>query len=138
MAQYYYVDSQGKQCGPFEKEILKQVGITPSTLVFTEGMSAWTPASQVPDLASIFVPGPNPVCPSSYMWLGILSTLLCCLPLGIVSIVYASKVNTLWLSGHYEEAKKASDKAQDWGIASVLVGIVFGIILFTVRSSNGY
>jgi hypothetical protein len=42
---------------------------------------------------------------------GILCTVLCCLPLGIVSIVYASKVSGLWAQGRYAEAQEASANA---------------------------
>ena len=44
---------------------------------------------------------------SNLVW-GILCTVLCCLPLGIVSIVYASKVSGLWAQGRYAEAQEAS------------------------------
>ncbi|KUH95566.1 hypothetical protein AU188_19720 [Mycobacterium sp. IS-3022] len=65
------------------------------------------------------------------MW-GILVTVLCCLPFGIVSIVYASKVSGLWAQGQYAQAQKASDDAKKWAIwgaiAGVIVIVIYGII----------
>lgn len=73
-----------------------------------------------------------PVKPQSYLWLGICTTLLCCLPAGIVSIVYASKVDSMWNNGMYDEAKDNSEKAKTWGIISAVVGFVFGFVFFVI------
>lgn len=78
-------------------------------------------------------PGPGmPVKPQSYLWLGICTTLLCCLPAGIVSIVYASKVDTMWNRGMYDEAVENSEKAKTWGIVSAVAGAVFCFIFFCI------
>ena len=61
--------------------------------------------------------------PNNYLWLGIVSTLLC-LPLGFVSIYFSSKVNSNWNNGNYKEAKINSLKAQSWGIVAVICSIV--------------
>ncbi|KUH81611.1 hypothetical protein AU186_17095 [Mycobacterium sp. GA-1999] len=74
------------------------------------------------------------------MW-GILVTVLCCLPFGIVSIVYASKVSGLWAQGQYAEAQKASDDAKKWAIwgaiAGVIVIVIYGIIAVAGGMSYG-
>jgi hypothetical protein len=71
---------------------------------------------------------------SNLVW-GILCAVLCCLPLGIVSIVYASKVSGLWTQGRYAEAQTAADNAKKWAIwgavAGVIVGIIYAIIAVT-------
>jgi hypothetical protein len=68
---------------------------------------------------------------SNLVW-GILVTLLCCLPLGIVSIVYSTKVSGLWAQGRYAEAQTAADNAKKWAIwgavAGVIVLIIYGIL----------
>ena len=66
--------------------------------------------------------------PSNNLVWGILTTILCCLPFGIVSIVFASKVDGLWYSGRYQEAKDAARKAGTWAIVSASIGILFSII----------
>lgn len=76
---------------------------------------------------------------SNLVW-GILCTVLCCLPLGIVSIVYASKVSGLWAQGRYAEAQTASNNAKKWAIwgavAGVIVGIIYGVIAVAGGMSN--
>ena len=52
--------------------------------------------------------------PSNFLVWAILSTIFCCLPFGIVSIVYASKVDGLWYAGKYVEAQDAASKARTW------------------------
>lgn len=69
-----------------------------------------------------------PPMPESNLIWAILTTLFCCMPLGIVSIVYASKVSSLYALGDYEGARKASQKAQKWATWSALVIFVAGIL----------
>jgi hypothetical protein len=85
-------------------------------------------------------PGPQPGYPGqrepdNYLVWAILSTVLCCLPLGIVSIVYSTKVSGLWAQGRYGEAQAASSNAKKWAIISAVVGVVayvIGVILWFV------
>ena len=72
----------------------------------------------------------KPTRPQTYLALAIVSTILCCLPLGIVSIVYAAKVNGAYAEGDYEGAQKASNNAKTWGIAAIAVGAIGYIIYF--------
>jgi uncharacterized membrane protein YvbJ len=60
----------------------------------------------------------------------ILSTLFCCLPFGIVAIVYASQVNTKLQARDYAGAQTASDKANFWGNLSIGLGLVAGLFYF--------
>lgn len=53
---------------------------------------------------------------SNNMVWAILSTLFCCLPLGIVSIIHAAKVDGLVAAGNYAAAQEAADKAKSWAI----------------------
>lgn len=67
---------------------------------------------------------------SNLVW-GILCTCFCCLPLGIVSIVYASKVDSYWTIGLYNEAADASRKARNWALWGAVgaFAIAFAIAL---------
>jgi len=86
-------------------------------------------------------PASSPSAPPAHVdnhliW-AILSTLFCCLPAGIVSIVYSSKVNSLLLAGDIEGARRASKNAATWAIVSaggvvVLLGIYFVVVLIGV------
>lgn len=69
--------------------------------------------------------------PESYLVWGILTTLLCCLPFGIISIVYASKVEGAYLSQQYDESLKYSRLAKKWSIAAIIGG-AFLIILYLI------
>lgn len=142
---YYFINRAGQQVGPVEKEKLLQYGVTRNTPVWTEGMAAWAPAGTIPELDALFNAVPpvnggymyeNPYGfqqkPPSYLWLAILSTLLCCLPFGIVSIVYAAKVDDRWAMGDHQGAYRNSQKAKMWGIASVVsvpILLVFYLVL---------
>jgi hypothetical protein len=76
---------------------------------------------------------------SNLVW-GILCAVLCCLPLGIVSIVYASKVSGLWTQGRYAEAQTAADNAKKWAIWGAVTGVIVGIIyaIIAVTSSAAF
>ena len=71
----------------------------------------------------------KPPRPSSYLALAIVSTILCCLPTGIISIIYATKVNSTYEDGKYDEATKASKNAKIWGFVSVGIAL-FGWIIY--------
>lgn len=58
----------------------------------------------------------------------ILVTLFCCLPLGIVAIVYAAKVSGLVAAGQIAEAKTASEAAGKWSLWGLIAGLVVGVI----------
>jgi predicted secreted protein len=66
--------------------------------------------------------------PSNHLVWAILSTLLCCLPLGIVSIVFAAQVNSKYASGDVAGAQEAADKAKRFAIWSAVAGVVVGLL----------
>lgn len=65
----YFVAVGGQQTGPFDIQTLAAQAtagrLTPQTLVWTQGMSQWTAAGQVPGLAAIFANVPPPLPPGS-------------------------------------------------------------------------
>ena len=67
---------------------------------------------------------------SSHLALAILTTLCCCLPFGIVAIVYAAQVDNHLSKGDVTAAKNASDNAMTWLIIAWVVGVLFfGVFL---------
>ena len=151
----FYVASNGHHEGPFDIQQLRYRNITRETLVWNETMAEWTPAGNVPYLIDNYFnipaipnqpsipeqpeyapgsnyskPQPTPPCPSSWLVQSILVTLFCCLPGGIIGIVYASKVNGLYYSGKYDEAVNAANTAKKWCIYSAIASIVFYILYF--------
>jgi hypothetical protein len=73
--------------------------------------------------------GPPP--PNHLVW-AILSTLLCCLPLGVASIVFAAQVNSKWAAGDVAGAQASSEKAKKFAIWSAVAGLVVGVIYVVV------
>lgn len=69
----------------------------------------------------------EPIKSTSYLIFSILTTLCCCLPLGIVSIVYASKIDSLQRMGDYEGAKDAAKKAKIFIIVGAIGGFLTSI-----------
>jgi hypothetical protein len=57
----YYIAVNGQQQGPFTVEELAGKGITPSTLVWAQGMTDWTIASKVEELKPLFVTQVPPI-----------------------------------------------------------------------------
>lgn len=66
--------------------------------------------------------------PSNNLVWAILATIFCCLPLGIVSIVYAAQVNSKWAAGDHAGARDAAAKARQWAIWSAVAGIVVAVL----------
>lgn len=64
----------------------------------------------------------------SYLVQAILVTIFCCIPFGIVAIVYAAQVNEKLARGNYDGAVDSSKKAEIWCWISFGVGIVFVLI----------
>ena len=145
----YYMHIGGQQVGPYEENELPSHGLTASTMVWREGMPDWVAASQVPELSHLLPPsqqppsyqpqpgygpqqpyGARPPMPDTYMVWAVLVTVFCCLPFGIVSIVKASQVSSLYNQGRYQEAVAASEAAKKWAIWSAVAGVVLSIIGF--------
>lgn len=89
----------------------------------------YRPAGQRPYGAPYRQPAPQgeaaPERPSTYLGWAIAATLLCCLPLGVVAIFYASSVNNKYRRGDYAGARKASERAELWIILAVTIGLLW-------------
>ena len=65
MQMYLFIG--GQQYGPYDYQTLRQFvptgQLTPQTMVWQQGMPAWAPASQVPELQGLFAPVASPATP---------------------------------------------------------------------------
>lgn len=77
---------------------------------------------------------PQQGAPDNYLVWAILSTVLCCLPLGIVSIIKSTQVNGLWQQGRYAEAQKSAEDAKKFAMWGAIAGVVVAVlyIIFAV------
>jgi len=66
--------------------------------------------------------------PGNYLILAIITTFFCCQITGVVSIVYAARVNAKWDGGDYAGAEADSKNAKLWG----LIGLIGGGILLLI------
>ena len=137
----YWFILNGVQLGPVEESELAKVGITPDTPVWHEGLAEWKSARDIPALAHLFEQTPPRAeerpsqeskgsdfiwrpCPETYLAWNIISTILCCLPFGIVGIIYSAQVSSCHQRGDFAGAERASRLARNWLIAGVVSGIV--------------
>jgi predicted secreted protein len=77
---------------------------------------------------------PQPSVPN-YLVQAILTTIFCCLPFGIVSIVYAAQVNGKVAAGDHAGALESSRNARMWAWIAFGAGLVVGVgylILFVL------
>ena len=160
MKDYFYIDSNNVQKGPISPLNFSIYNITPDTLVWCEGMADWTRAGSLDELHDVFVTQqtqatPPPYaniggyiqlqalavqqpqqtmqpCPDSNLVWAILTTVLCCLPFGVVAIVYACKVNDRYAVGDVQGAIDASQKAKKWAIHSAVTSLVIGVIYYVL------
>ncbi len=72
----------------------------------------------------------------NYLVHSILVTLFCCLPLGIVSIIFASQVNTKIAAGDIEGARESSAKAKKFWVWALVAGLAI-MVIYTVLAVIG-
>lgn len=70
-----------------------------------------------------------------YLVLSIISTVCCCLPFGIVAIVFSAKINSSVNAGDMEAAHKAAKTAKIWIIVAFIVGIISNILVYVFYGS---
>lgn len=73
--------------------------------------------------------------PNYLVW-AILTTVFCCIPFGIVSIVYAAQVNAKLAGGDYRGAIDSSSKAKTWAIVAAVCGVIpflISVVVWIVR-----
>jgi len=77
-------------------------------------------------------PNTAPPKPNNNLAWALVTLLACCMPLGIVSIVYSMKVDTLYFQGQYKEAQENADLAKKWAIGGIIAALVFWGLYFLI------
>ena len=136
--------------------------VSATDLVWRDGMTDWLAAARVPEL-NVVAPSPvapplggvtqspyappqsqpvsaypqtqiyqGPLIPSN-LWQSIVVTLFCCMPFGIVAIVYAAKVDGLKARGDVAGAMGAAASSKTWCNVSILVWAAFLVLSLLVN-----
>ncbi len=77
----------------------------------------------------------------NHLALGILVTIFCCMPFGILAMIYAAQVNPRLMEGDYAAALDASKKAAIWCWIAFGVGLVILLPFFVcvvLRTALGF
>lgn len=124
MSEQYYDPSQERptpQQGPYGEQTAYQgqpyQGVPPHDSTYHHG--GYNEAYRRPPL------------PKTYLVESILMIILCCLPLGIVSLIKGQEANSLYQSGHYEAAEAASASAKKWLLWGLGIGLG-GVLLYVI------
>jgi len=97
-----------------------------------------------PPPPSFGAPLPQAPPPQNYLVQSILVTLCCCLPLGVVAIIFAAQVNTKFAAGDMAGAQEASRQAKMWcwiafglGLAGIMIWLLVGGAAFVQGLREG-
>jgi hypothetical protein len=74
---------------------------------------------------------------NNLVW-AILSTVLCCLPLGVVAIVKSTQVSGLWAQGRFDDAQRAADDAKKFAMWGAIAGVVVAVIWVIIAVSGAF
>jgi hypothetical protein len=131
------IGADSKEYGPVSTEQIRQWiaegRANAQTQVKAEGTMEWKPLGSFPEFAASVASGvvPPPAVPvqlrphvPNYLVPAILSTICCCLPFGIVAIVFAAQVNAKLQAGDMQGAMQASQRAKIWFWVAVLCGLI--------------
>jgi hypothetical protein len=143
------IGGDGKEYGPVAAEQLRQWiaegRVNNQTLARAEGDTQWKPLAQYPEFAVAAAGGtpPPPVAGhpqphvSNYLVPAILSTICCCLPFGIVAIIFAAQVNAKLQAGDIQGARQSSEKAKTWCWVALLCGLIISAIWLLLVRHHG-
>lgn len=74
----------------------------------------------------------------NYLVFAILTTIFCCLPAGVVSIIYAAQVNSKIQAGDIAGAMASSKNAKTWAMVSAGVGVaIIGLYIIFIVIMGG-
>jgi GYF domain 2/Interferon-induced transmembrane protein len=153
----WYVEHGGQRLGPMSMEAVRQMAVSgqiaPADLVWCQGMSTWQRADTQSWFNSAIGSAPPPLPapqwgnlfkgeayvetePPSLIGWSIAVLLCCCLPGGIVGLIYGTKAKTEYAKGNYSAAHSAYETGKNWLIGSSIAGVIINIIYIAVKASQ--
>lgn len=123
--------------------------LLPETFVWVEAQQLHRKANEIPGMS--FGGQPEYSQPPSYnqagysrhisvpnnLLLSILATICCCMPFGIVAIVYSAQVDGHASKGDIVKAQDCATKAKNWAIASIVCGFFGTIAYIALMAASG-
>ena len=85
-----------------------------------------------------YAQGQRPPKPDNHLVWAILSTIFCCLPLGIVSIVYSAKVDGQYNAGDFIGAQDSANKAKKFAMWAAIGGVIFVVLYILLVTVAGF
>lgn len=102
------------------------------------------PQPDLPPAFHGFAPVQTPDVPDYFIW-SLLETLLCCLPIGVVALIFSCKANSAKSAGEYAAAQKNADRAKItllFGLCGAVlyviavIGIMIALLLPAVQTAR--
>jgi len=122
-------------CGAAQAEVVPAETFEPEAAAPAGSASAgWSAggtytAAPAPPLVNRAVP-PKKI--EDHLVKSIIATVCCCVPFGVVGIVYATQVGTLLRKGDRAAAEEASRKAGLWSTLAIGIGVVLNALAFAL------
>ena len=107
---------------------MAQPTVPPQAPAYNAAPSYGNPQPQTPN---------GQVMPPNYLVWSILVTLLCCIPGGVVAIVYSTQVSSRFQQGDYAGANESSRNARKWVIISAIAAAAVWVIYFIILAVTG-
>ncbi len=105
-----------------DQEAAPQVQAASEEVYVAPAVPAQAPAQ--PQYAAVQPVAPQEPCPPTNLAWGIITLVMCCMPLSVVAIVYSTKVKNKYAMGDIEGAKRASEISAWLCIASIISSLV--------------
>lgn len=129
----YYLSVDGEKMGPYTLDDLKKIPLTAKTLVWIEERGVWSEAEELSELSSLLPQSTDAephlftykAPPKTWFVESILVTIFCCMPFGVVGLVYAIQVRSMIEIGRLDLAEKFSKQAKIWTVISFFIGLCF-------------
>ena len=137
----YWVARNGERYGPYSLEQLteyyKSGQVLPSDQVCRPGSQEWVIASSMSELSNLSntsqaPPTLNQNVPNASLVGPILVTLFCCMPFGIVGIVYAAQVQSKVAGNDIAGAQASATAAKNWTMWGFIIGLLPNLIFFGI------
>lgn len=161
--EYYYIDDNGEQFGPYTLEIFRLLPLRRRSYVWSTGMEEWVTAGEMKELdglirksesmpdnrkdtaePELFTEGTAPATedsvsaepmPKTWLTESILLTLLCSV-IGLIPFFHGMQVRSLYRMGDYEGAARESATAKKWLFIAAAIGLVVDALYLLFFKDN--